>query len=145
MLYVLVLGCCHQFGYPQCRDGEYDKHIVHAILDEALFCTVSYVNDDGTPVTIPTNFVRIGESIVVHGKASAGYIRALATGRRACLSVTLVRLCACLTLLMHSLSMYLHDTMLRPQFDALILARSAFNHSANYRSVIIYGSGEEVT
>ena len=72
------------------KRGVYDKHAVHAILDEALFCTVSYVNDDSTPVTIPTNFVRIGESIVVHGKSSAGYIRALATGRRACITMTLV-------------------------------------------------------
>ena len=70
----------------------YDKATVHSILDEALFCTVSFTDADQNPVTIPTNFVRIGEDVVVHGKSNAAMIRALASGRRVCITVTLVRL-----------------------------------------------------
>ena len=90
---------------------------MHGILDEALVCTVSFV--DGTdPVTIPTNFVRIGDDIIVHGKSNAAYLRALTGGGRVCLSFTLI--------------------------DGLVLARSAFHHSMNYRSVVMFGIGEAV-
>ena len=71
--------------------GKYDKETVHAVFDEALFCTVSYVDGEGNPVTIPTNFVRIGDAIIVHGKSSAAMVRALASGARVCITATLVR------------------------------------------------------
>jgi hypothetical protein len=64
--------------------GSYEKATVHAILDEALFCTVAYVDSEGQPVTIPTNFVRIDDAIVVHGKSSAAYLRAMAAGACVC-------------------------------------------------------------
>ena len=98
--------------------ASYDKHVVHGILDEALVCTISYVDAQGAPVTIPTNFVRCGEDVLVHGKANAGYLTAAASGAQVCCTVTLL--------------------------DGLVLARSAFHHSMNYRSVVLFGTGQLV-
>lgn len=70
--------------------GSYDKSVVHGILDEALFCTVSYTAADGTPFTMPTNFVRAGESLFVHGKGSAAWVKGISSGGPVCVTVTLV-------------------------------------------------------
>lgn len=59
-------------------------------MDEALFCTVSYVDAEGRPVTIPTNFVRVGEAVVIHGKSNNALIRAAAGGAPLCFTFTLV-------------------------------------------------------
>ncbi len=99
--------------------GSYDKDVVHGILDESLFCTVSYVDSTSSPVAIPINFVRIGEDVFFHGKASAGFVKALGAGSPVCVNWTIV--------------------------DGLVLARSAFNHSMNYRSVILFGRGEGIS
>jgi uncharacterized protein len=98
--------------------GSYDRATVHAILDEALVCQLGFVVD-GQPVVLPTMFVRHGERVLVHGAAAGRFMRALAHGAGACLSVTLL--------------------------DGLVLARSAFHHSMNYRSVLVFGEAIEVT
>lgn len=101
------------------RRGTYDKDTVYAILDEALFCTVAFVRD-GQPFQIPTGFCRIGDKLYIHGSVGSTYMRGLAEGRSpVCISATLL--------------------------DGLVLARSAFHHSVNYRSVVIFGVPEKVT
>lgn len=98
--------------------GTYDRATVHAILDEALVCQLGFVFD-GQPFVLPTMFVRHEERVFVHGAAAGRFMRTLAAGVDACLSVTLL--------------------------DALVLARSAFHHSMNYRSVLVLGKASEVT
>jgi nitroimidazol reductase NimA-like FMN-containing flavoprotein (pyridoxamine 5'-phosphate oxidase superfamily) len=100
------------------RRGTYDRDVVHAILDEALVCTLAFAVD-GQPYGLPTTFVRDGESLFVHGSAASRMMRSLGDGLPACLTVTLV--------------------------DGLVLARSAFHHSMNYRSVVVLGTAHEVT
>jgi nitroimidazol reductase NimA-like FMN-containing flavoprotein (pyridoxamine 5'-phosphate oxidase superfamily) len=98
--------------------GAYDRPTVHAILDEALVCQLGFVVD-GQPFVLPTMFVRDEERVFVHGAAAGRFMRTLAEGIDACLSVTLL--------------------------DGLVLARSAFHHSMNYRSVVVLGRATEVT
>jgi nitroimidazol reductase NimA-like FMN-containing flavoprotein (pyridoxamine 5'-phosphate oxidase superfamily) len=98
--------------------GTYDRAAVHAILDEALVCHLGFVVD-GQPFVLPTMFVRHEERLFVHGAAAGRFMRTLAEGVDACFSVTLL--------------------------DALVLARSAFHHSMNYRSVLVLGRANEVT
>ena len=101
------------------KRGIYDKETIYSILDEALFCTVAYVNDN-QPFQIPTGFSRIGDKIYLHGSVGSFYMRELANKKLpVCISVTLL--------------------------DGLVLARSAFHHSVNYRSVVIFSKGEVVT
>jgi len=97
--------------------GHYDQETLYSILDSALICNVAYVHES-EPRAIPTAFVRIENEFFIHGSRVAGNIKALASGIMACISVT--------------------------RLDGLVLARSGFNHSMNYRSVIIYGSGTKV-
>jgi nitroimidazol reductase NimA-like FMN-containing flavoprotein (pyridoxamine 5'-phosphate oxidase superfamily) len=97
--------------------GTYDRAEVHAILDEALVCTVGFAID-GQPYVIPTTFVREGESLYLHGAAASRMLRCLADGVPACVTVTLL--------------------------DGLVLARSAFHHSMNYRSVVALGVARNV-
>ncbi|MBI1770541.1 MAG: pyridoxamine 5'-phosphate oxidase family protein [Bacteroidetes bacterium] len=100
------------------KRGVYDKETVYSILDEALFCTLAYVRE-GQPFQIPTGFVRIGDKIYVHGSVGSFYMRELRDRKHhACVSVTLM--------------------------DGLVLARSAFHHSVNYRSVVIFGEPQLV-
>ena len=90
------------------RRGEYDRDAIYAILDEAPVCTIAFVRDS-LPVQIPTGFCRIGVKLYIHGSVGSGYMRAMAEHPvNVCLSVTHV--------------------------DGLVLARSAFHHSMNYRS-----------
>lgn len=101
------------------KRGVYDKEIVYSILDEALVCTVAYVND-GQPFQIPTGFCRIGDKLYLHGSVGSFYMRQLAEKKLpVCISVTLL--------------------------DGLVLARSAFHHSVNYRSVVLFSNAELVT
>ncbi|GHM98778.1 hypothetical protein WSM22_02680 [Cytophagales bacterium WSM2-2] len=101
------------------KRGVYDKETVYSILDESLFCTVAYVRE-GQPFQIPTGFVRMGNKIYIHGSVGSFYMRELRDKKhQICISVTLM--------------------------DGLVLARSAFHHSMNYRSVVMFGIPELVT
>ena len=97
--------------------GNYDPAVIHAILDEALICHVGFVVE-GQSVVIPTIHARIGDHLYFHGSPAAGMLRTLRGGVDACVTVTLL--------------------------DGLVLARSAFHHSMNYRSVVVFGKAEEV-
>lgn len=96
----------------------YDRLTIEAILDEALFCHVGFIAD-GRPVVIPTIHVRIGDALCFHGSAASRMLRTLRDGVEVCVTVTLL--------------------------DGLVLARSAFHHSMNYRSVVVFGKAAEVS
>ncbi len=98
--------------------GVFDRARVHAILDEALICHVGFEHD-GAPAMIPTAHWRSGETLYIHGSSASRAIRSLAAGGPACVAVTFL--------------------------DALVLARSCFHSSFNYRSVIIYGAARKVS
>lgn len=98
--------------------ARYDAATVHAILDEGLVCHVGFV-DDGQPFVIPATYARDGERLLLHGSAASRMIRALAAGAPACVTVT--------------------------HLDGLVLARSGFHHSMNYRSVVVLGRATEIT
>jgi uncharacterized protein len=93
--------------------GEYDREAIYSILDEAFICHVGFVLN-GQPYVIPTGYGRVGDKIYIHGSAASRMLRSIARGIEVCVTVTLV--------------------------DALVLARSAFHHSINYRSVVIFGT-----
>jgi uncharacterized protein len=97
--------------------GVYDREAIHAILDEALIAHLGFVHD-GQPYVIPTLLARVGENLYVHGSSASRAIRTLGASVPACVTVTLV--------------------------DGLVLARSAFHHSMNYRSVVVLGSARLV-
>ena len=97
--------------------GKYDSATIYPILDEAFLCHVGFVVD-GQPFVIPTGFARIGDTLYIHGSAASRMLRTLAGGIQVCVTVTLV--------------------------DGLVLARSAFHHSMNYRSVVILGRATQV-
>lgn len=100
------------------KRGSYDKETVYAILDEALYCTLAW-SDNGQPYQMPTGFCRIGDSLYIHGSVGSHYMRLLAEREvPVCIGVTLM--------------------------DGLVLARSAFHHSVNYRSVILFSTGKRV-
>jgi len=98
--------------------ARYDRDTVHAILDEGLVCHVGFV-DEGQPFVIPSSYARVGDRLVLHGSAASRMLRALAGGAPACVTVTLL--------------------------DGLVLARSGFHHSMNFRSVVVLGRATEVT
>ena len=98
--------------------GNYDRATIHAILDEALVCHVGFIVD-GAPVVIPTIHWREEDTLYVHGSAASRMLRSLKGGVDACVTITLI--------------------------DGLVLARSAFHHSMNYRSVVVFGNAREVT
>ncbi|MFB8041719.1 pyridoxamine 5'-phosphate oxidase family protein [Streptomyces hydrogenans] len=105
--------------------ASYDKDVVHAILDEGYVCHLGFIRD-GAPVVLPTLYGRIGERLYVHGSTGSRPLRmagakepAEAPGLPVCLTVTHV--------------------------DGLVLARSAFHHSLNYRSVMVHGTAHQVT
>jgi nitroimidazol reductase NimA-like FMN-containing flavoprotein (pyridoxamine 5'-phosphate oxidase superfamily) len=98
--------------------GAYDPAVIHAILDEGLVCHVGFVAD-GQPFVIPTIHGRVGDTLYVHGSAASRMLRALAGGIPVCVTVTIV--------------------------DGLVLARSAFHHSMNYRSAVVLGTATSVT
>ena len=95
--------------------GSHERATVHAILDAALVCHLGFVTDGdpGQPFVIPTLHARVGDEVLVHGSSKSRTLEALAGGVDVCLTVTLI--------------------------DGLVLARSAFHHSVNYRSVTAFG------
>jgi nitroimidazol reductase NimA-like FMN-containing flavoprotein (pyridoxamine 5'-phosphate oxidase superfamily) len=99
------------------KRGEYGRDAINAIIDEALICHVGFVVD-GSPVVIPTIHTRVGDTLYFHGSAASRMLRSLRDGVDACVTVTIL--------------------------DGLVMARSAFHHSMNYRSVVVLGKGHEV-
>ncbi|MET8246800.1 pyridoxamine 5'-phosphate oxidase family protein [Streptomyces sp. NPDC005202] len=103
------------------KRASYDKELVHAILDEGYVCHLGFVRD-GAPVVLPTLYGRVGERLYVHGSTGSRPLRMAGQadpGLPVCLTVTHV--------------------------DGLVLARSAFHHSINYRSVVVHGIAHQVT
>jgi len=99
------------------KRGAYDRDAINRILDEAFICHVGFVID-GQPYVIPTGYARIGEDLYIHGSAASRMLRSISAGIDVCVTVTLI--------------------------DGLVLARSAFHHSMNYRSVVILGKASLV-
>ncbi|HVN29439.1 MAG TPA: pyridoxamine 5'-phosphate oxidase family protein, partial [Candidatus Binataceae bacterium] len=99
------------------KRGTYDREVIHAILDRSLVCHVGVVVE-GTPRVLPTLHARLDDSVFIHGAASNRMIRTAAGGVEVCLTATLI--------------------------DGLVMARSAFHHSVNYRSAVIFGVAHEV-
>ncbi len=97
--------------------GSHDRERIYKILDAAYLAHVGF-NVDGQPYVIPTLFGRDGEKLYLHGSAASRMLRQLETGVPACITVTLV--------------------------DGLVLARSAFHHSMNYRSVVAFGNARKI-
>ena len=97
--------------------GVYDRTVINAILDEALVCHVGFV-DAGQPYVIPMLHARIVDRLYIHGSNASRAFEVLSTGAPACITVTLL--------------------------DGLVLARSAFHHSLNYRSVVVLAKGDPV-
>jgi uncharacterized protein len=93
--------------------GSYDRAVIDAILDEALIAHLGIADEHGQPLVVPTLHARRGDLIYLHGSTASRTLRALAAGRPACLTVSLL--------------------------DGLVLARAAMHHSANYRSVMVLG------
>jgi nitroimidazol reductase NimA-like FMN-containing flavoprotein (pyridoxamine 5'-phosphate oxidase superfamily) len=98
--------------------GSYERHVIDAILDEALVCHVGFAIE-GQPFVIPTIHARDGDVLYIHGSPGSRMLRNLRNGVDACVTVTLL--------------------------DGLVLARSVYNHSMNYRSVVVIGRAQEVT
>jgi uncharacterized protein len=99
--------------------ARYDRETIGRILDEALICHVSWSDGDGRARVLPTIQARVGNTLYLHGSRAARAWRAIAGGAEVCVAATIV--------------------------DGLVLARSAFHHSMNYRSVVLYGRAREVT
>ena len=92
--------------------GSYDRELIDQILDEGFVCHVGFAVD-GQPFVIPTGYARLGDKVFIHGSQASRMLRTLGKGIEVCLTVTLI--------------------------DGLVLARSAFHHSMNYRSVVVFG------
>src|SRR5437867_120962 len=92
--------------------GSYDRQLINRILDEAFICHVGFMVD-GQPMVIPTGYARAGDHLLIHGSQASRMLRHLSQGIDVCVMVTLI--------------------------DGLVLARSAFHHSMNYRSVVVFG------
>ena len=97
--------------------GVYDRETIYRILDEGLVCHVGF-SADGQPFVIPTLYARIGDAVYFHGSAASRMLRGVSEGANVCLTVTLT--------------------------DGIVLARSVFNHSMNYRSVVALGKPTHV-
>jgi nitroimidazol reductase NimA-like FMN-containing flavoprotein (pyridoxamine 5'-phosphate oxidase superfamily) len=100
--------------------ASYDREFVHAVLDEAWVCHLGFVRE-GAPVVLPTLYARVGELLYLHGSTGSRPLRGAGEdgGLPVCVTVTLV--------------------------DGIVLARSAFHHSINYRSVVVHGMARQVT
>ena len=94
------------------KRGHFDRETVYGILDEGFICHVGFAAE-GKPVVIPTGYARVDDKLYIHGSQASRMLRTLAGSVDACVTVTLI--------------------------DGLVLARSAFHHSMNYRSVVIFG------
>lgn len=93
--------------------GSFDRDTIYKILDEGFVCHVGF-SLDGQPYVIPTMFARVGDAIYFHGSAASRMLRGVSSGLAVCVTITLI--------------------------DGLVLARSVFNHSMNYRSVVALGN-----
>ena len=98
--------------------GAYDRETIYAILDEGLVAHVGIAEGE-QPFVLPMTYGRLGDRLILHGSPASRTLRALADGAPACVCVTLL--------------------------DGLVLARSAFHHSLNYRSVVLFARGRELT
>jgi nitroimidazol reductase NimA-like FMN-containing flavoprotein (pyridoxamine 5'-phosphate oxidase superfamily) len=97
--------------------GAYERETIDAVLDETLVSHVGFVHD-GAPVVIPTLHARLGDRLYLHGSAASRMLRTLEGGAQVCVTATLI--------------------------DGLVLARSAFHHSVNYRSVVVFGQARVI-
>src|SRR5712692_7326361 len=97
--------------------GSYDRELIYRILDEAFVCQVAFI-DNGMPFVVPTNYVRVGDKLFLHGSTASRLMNTLASGAPFCLSVTLL--------------------------DGIVCAPTATGHSVNYRSVVVMGKAEPV-
>lgn len=100
------------------KQGCYDQDLIYQILDEGLVCCVGFAVE-GQPYVIPTAYARIADRLYLHGSPISRMIRSLGSGIEVCITVTLL--------------------------DGLVLARSAFHHSMNYRSVMMFGTATVVS
>lgn len=96
------------------KRGHYDKETIYPIVDAALICHVG-MSIDGRPIVIPTIHARQGDNILLHGASTSRMLKHVATGAEICITVT--------------------------HLDGLVMARSVFNHSMNYRSAVLFGKG----
>jgi nitroimidazol reductase NimA-like FMN-containing flavoprotein (pyridoxamine 5'-phosphate oxidase superfamily) len=97
--------------------GHYDRETIYRILDEALICHVGFAENE-QPYVIPINYARVEDTIVLHGAKASRLLKHIEAGHPVCVTATLV--------------------------DGLVLARSLFHHSVNYRSVVLFGKGRPV-
>jgi len=97
--------------------GSYDRELIYSILDEAFVCHVAFIAD-GLPFVVPTNYVRVGDKLFLHGSIASRLMKTLASGAPFCLSVTIL--------------------------DGIVCAPTAVGHSVNYRSVVVMGKAEPV-
>lgn len=97
------------------KRGHFDRETVYGILDEGFICHVGFA-PQGQPFVIPTGYARVDDKLYIHGSQASRMLRTLSGGLDACVTVTII--------------------------DGLVLARSAFHHSMNYRSVVIFGRAE---
>jgi len=97
--------------------GSYDRELIYSILDEAFVCHVGFIAD-GMPFVVPTNYVRVGDKLFLHGSIASRLMKTLGSGAPFCLSVTLL--------------------------DGIVCAPTATGHSVNYRSVVVMGKAEPV-
>ena len=99
--------------------GHYDKATIYPIIDEALVCHVGIVQEDTQPIVIPTLHARDGDNILLHGASTSRLLKHVQAGHEVCITFMLI--------------------------DGLVMARSVFHHSVNYRSVVVFGRGSLVT
>jgi len=99
------------------KRGSFDREVINAILDEGFVCHAGFIADD-KPVVIPTGYARVEDNLIIHGSQASRMLRALGKGIDMCITVTLI--------------------------DGLVLARSAFHHSMNYRSVVVFGRAQVI-
>lgn len=99
------------------KRGSHEREVIDRILGEGFICHVGFVTD-GQPFVIPTGYARVEDNLIVHGSQASRMLRALGQGIDVCVTVTLI--------------------------DGLVLARSAFHHSMNYRSVVIFGRAKVI-
>jgi hypothetical protein len=98
--------------------GNYDREVIYQIIDEAICCHVAFV-EGGQPFVIPINHARSADRLLLHGSPSGRLMERAQAGEPLCIAITLI--------------------------DGLVLARSAFSHSVNYRSVVLFGRGYPLT
>jgi nitroimidazol reductase NimA-like FMN-containing flavoprotein (pyridoxamine 5'-phosphate oxidase superfamily) len=97
--------------------ANYDRETIYNILDQAFVCNVGFIAD-GMPVVVPTNYVRVGDKLFLHGSTASRLMKMLGSGAPFCLSVTLL--------------------------DGIVFSPTATGHSVNYRSVVVMGKGEPI-